>query len=79
MTYLVALLRPRRPTWPTLLVLAGVLLVGSSLGLCSASLAPPVLPTVGALAGGTAFVLGVSASMSAFFERETYADSDFYR
>ena len=78
MTYLRALLRPRRPSWPTVLVLAGVLVVVASLGLGSASVAP-VAATVGALAGGTAFVLGVSASISAFFERESYADSDFYR
>jgi hypothetical protein len=76
MTYLVALLRPRRPSWPTTLVLAGALLVVVSL--CAASLAP-LATTAGALAGGAAFVLGVSASISAFFQRDAYADSDFYR
>lgn len=77
MTYLVVLLRPRRPSWPTTAVLVGVLLVAVSL--CAAALAPLVVTTVGALAGATAFVLGVSASISAFFERDAYADSDFYR
>jgi uncharacterized membrane protein HdeD (DUF308 family) len=79
MTYLVALLRPRRPSWPTLLVLGGVLVVGASLALGSTALAPPAVSTLGALVGATAFVLGVSASISAFFERDAYADSDFYR
>ena len=79
MAYLLALLRPRSPAWPTLLVLAGVLVVGSCLALGSATIVPPLVTTVGALVGGTAFALGVSASVSAFFERETYADSDFYR
>ena len=79
MTYLVALLRPRRPTWPTVLVLAGVGVVCLSLGLSSIALAPLAVSTVGALAGGTAFVLGVSATISSFFEHDAYADSDFYR
>lgn len=79
MTYLVALLRPRRPSWPTVLVAVGLAVVCLSLLLGAGQLAPPALSTVLALAGGTAFVLGVSASISAFFERDAYADSDFYR
>ena len=79
MTYLVALLRPRRPSWPTLLVAASVVALALSLALSSFGLAPLLLSTAGAVVGGTGFVLGVSASISAFFERESYADSDFYR
>lgn len=79
MTSLVALIQPRRPTWPTLLVLAGAAVVGLSLGLSAGRLAPLAVTTVGALVGGTAFVLGVSASISDFFQRDSYADSDFYR
>ena len=40
---------------------------------------PLLVTTIGALVGGVGFVLGVSAAISAFFERDTYADSDFYR
>ncbi len=79
MTYLVALLRPRRPSWPTVLVVVGVGVVCLALGLGSVRLGPPAISTVLALGGATAFVLGVSASISAFFERDAYADSDFYR
>ncbi|MGI3779372.1 MAG: hypothetical protein ACRYG2_01215 [Janthinobacterium lividum] len=79
MAYLVALLRPRRPSWPTVLVLVGALVVALALGLDALHLGPPAFSTVLALGGGTAFVLGVSASISAFFQRDTYADSDFYR
>ncbi|GAB2569147.1 hypothetical protein [Microlunatus antarcticus] len=79
MAYLVALLRPRRPSWPTVLVAIGVGVVALALGLDAVRLGPPAVSTVLALAGGTAFALGVSASVSAFFERDTYADSDFYR
>lgn len=79
MTYLVALVRPRRPGWPTLLVVGSVALVALCLLVGSTQLAPLIVTTVGALLGGTGFVLGVSASISAFFERDTYADSDFYR
>jgi len=38
-----------------------------------------LITTLSAVAGGTAFVLGVSASISAFLDRDAYADSDFYR
>ncbi|GAA3577614.1 hypothetical protein GCM10022197_38650 [Microlunatus spumicola] len=79
MAYLVALLRPRRPGWPTVLVLAGTALVCLSLALAAVPVVPLAVTTVGALLGGTSFVLGVSASVSAFFERDAYADSDFYR
>jgi hypothetical protein len=79
MTLLVALLRPRRPSWPTVLVVVGAVVVALALGLGAIPLGPPVVSTVLALGGGTAFALGVSASVSAFFERDTYADSDFYR
>ncbi len=79
MTYLVALLRPRRPTWPTAFVLTGVVVVSLALTLGAARLAPLLVTTVLALGGATGFVLGVSASISAFFERDSYADSDFYR
>jgi hypothetical protein len=79
MAYLAALLRPRRPGWPTLLVVAGTVLVCLSLALAVIPGVPLAVTTVGALLGGTAFVLGVSATTAAFFERDTYADSDFYR
>jgi len=79
MTYLVALLRPRRPGWPTLLVVGSVLALGLSLALSATGLVAPLVTTVTALLGGTGFVLGVSASISAFFQRDAYADSDFYR
>lgn len=79
MTTLVALLHPRRPSWPTQLVVAGLLVVGASFALFSTQLVPLLITTLGAVAGGTGFVLGVSASISAFLERDAYADSDFYR
>ena len=79
MAYLVALLRPRQPSWPTVLVLVGVVVVALALGLATVPPGSPLVSTVLALGGGTSFVLGVSASVSAFFERDTYADSDFYR
>ena len=62
-----------------MLVLVGVAVVTLALALGSIPPGAPVLSTVLALAGGTSFVLGVSASISAFFQRDTYADSDFYR
>lgn len=79
MTYLVALLRPRRSSWPTVLVVVGVAVVCLALGLGSLQLGPPAVSTMLALAGASGFVLGVSASISAFFQRDAYADSDFYR
>ena len=73
------LIRGRGLSWSTRLVVGSVALVAVSLALSSTALAPLLVTTLGALAGGTGFVLGVSASISAFLERETYADSDFYR
>ena len=72
-----ALLPHGRPSWPTLLVLAGAAVVALSFVL--SAVAPLLLTTLSAVAGGTAFVLGVSASISAFLDRDAYADSDFYR
>ena len=79
MTSRVGLLRGRHSSWSTRLVVGSVALVAVSLGLFWAAFAPLLLTTLGALVGGTGFVLGVSASISAFFERDGYADSDFYR
>ena len=79
MSTLVALVRPRRPSWPTSFVMVGAALVLLSFVVSAAGLAPLVITTLGAVAGGTGFALGVSASISAFLEREAYADSDFYR
>lgn len=79
MTSFGALLRPTHTTWSTRLVVGSVALVAVSVVLFTYALAPMLLTTLGALAGGTGFVLGVSASISAFLQRETYADSDFYR
>ena len=73
------LLRGRGLSWSTRVVVGSVALVAVSLALFSTALAPMLLTTLGALVGATGFVLGVSASISAFLERETYADSDFYR
>ena len=79
MTFLGPLLRRRHSSWSTQLVVASIALVAVSLVLYGVALAPMLVTTVGALVGGTGFVLGVSAAISAFFERESYADSDFYR
>ena len=70
-------LRGWRPRWPTALVLVSVVVVLLSLVL--SAVMPLIVTTVTALLGGTGFVLGVSASISAFFERDSYADSDFWR
>ncbi len=68
-----------RPRWHTTLVLVSVGVVLASLALFCAALAPPLVTTLAALAGGLGFVLGVSASISAFLERDGYGDSDFWR
>jgi hypothetical protein len=68
-----------RPRWHTALVLVSVLVVLASVALSGAGLAPMVVTTVAAVCGGTGFVLGVSASISAFLERDAHADSDFWR
>lgn len=73
------LLRGRGSSWSTRLVVGSVALVAVSFVLFSTALAPLLVTSVGALAGGTGFVLGVSASISAFLQRDAYADSDFYR
>jgi multidrug transporter EmrE-like cation transporter len=73
------LIRGRGLSWSTRLVVGSVALVAVSFALFSTMLAPLALTTVGAVGGGTGFVLGVSASISAFLERDAYADSDFYR
>jgi|tagenome__1003787_1003787.scaffolds.fasta_scaffold20897397_2 hypothetical protein len=73
------LLRGRGSSWSTRLVVFSVALVAVSLALFSAAIAPLLLTTIGALVGGTGFVLGVSASISAFLDRDAYGDSDFYR
>jgi multidrug transporter EmrE-like cation transporter len=79
MTTLARLLRGGGLSWSTRLVVGSVALVAVSFALFSTTFAPLPLTTVGALVGGTGFVLGVSAGISAFFERDAYADSDFYR
>jgi uncharacterized membrane protein YhaH (DUF805 family) len=79
MTSLAGRIRRRRRYWPTTLVVAGIALLGVSFALFSAALGPMVLTTFGAVIGATAFVLGVSASISAFLDRDGYGDSDFYR
>lgn len=73
------LLRGRGSSWSTRLVVGSVTLVAISMALFATALAPLLLTTLGALAGGTGFVLGVSASISAFLQQDAYADSDFYR
>ena len=65
--------------WSTALVVGGVALLVVSFALSGAALAPLLVTTLGAVVGGTAFVLGVSASISAFLQRDSYADSDFWR
>ena len=68
-----------RPAWHTTLVAVSVVVVAGTLLASITALLPMLLTTVVALAGATGFVLGVSASISAFLERDTYADSDFWR
>ena len=79
MTFLLTRLRSGRSSWSTRLVIGSASLLALSLALSTATFLPLILTTVGALVGGVGFVLGVSAGISAFFERDTYADSDFYR
>ena len=79
MRSLLARLRGGRASWPTRLVVGGIALVGVSFALFAVAIAPLMITTLGALTGGTGFVLGVSASISAFLERDGYGDSDFYR
>ena len=79
MTSLATLVRGRGLSWHTRLVVGSVALVAVSFVLFSTMDPPLVLTTIGALLGGTGFVLGVSASISAFLQRDSYADSDFYR
>ena len=68
-----------RPQWHTTLVAVSVLVVAGTLLASTTALLPMIVTTVVALVGSTGFVLGVSAAISAFFERDTYADSDFWR
>ncbi len=79
MRSLARLLRRDHSSWSTQLVVGSVALVAVSLVLSVTAFAPMLVTTLGAVVGGTGFVLGVSAAISAFFERESYADSDFYR
>lgn len=79
MTTLGARLRPTHTSWSTRLVVGSVALVAVSMVLSTLAIAPLLLTTLGAVAGGTGFVLGVSASISAFLQRDGYGDSDFYR
>lgn len=76
MSAIVLSLRRRRLRWHTSLVLVSIAVVAAALLLADVL---PVLTTIAAVAGGTGFVLGVSASISAFLERDSYADSDFWR
>ena len=79
MTTVVVHLRAWRPRWHTTLVLWSTLVVVVAVLASIAGVAPMVVTTVAALAGACGFVLGVSAAISAFFERDAYADSDFWR
>ena len=73
------LLRRRHTSWSTQLVVGGIGLVAVSVLLDVTALAPMLMTTVGALVGGAGFSLGVSAATSAYFQRESYGDSDFDR
>jgi hypothetical protein len=72
-------LRGVRLRWHTRLTLVSALVVTLAVLVSAAGLAPMIVTTVVALVAATAFVLGVSASISAFLDRESYADSDFWR
>ena len=72
-------LRGARLHWHTRLVLVSALVVTLALLVSTAGLVPMIVTTVVALVGASGFVLGVSATTSAYFERDTYADSDFWR
>lgn len=65
--------------WHTRLVLASTVVVTLALLVSAAGLVPMIVTTLVGLLGAAGFVLGVSATTSAFFERDTYADSDFWR
>jgi O-antigen ligase len=79
MRFLARLLRRRHTSWSTQLVVGSIVLVAVSMVLCTTTLAPMLVTTLGALAGGAGFALGVSVETSAFFQRESYGDSDFDR
>lgn len=72
-------LRGSRLHWQTRLVLVSAVVVTLALLVSVTGLVPMILTTLVGLLGATGFVLGVSATTSAFFERDTYADSDFWR
>ena len=72
-------LRGVRLRWHTRLTLVSAFVVALAVLVSAAGLAPMVVTTVVALVAATCFVLGVSASISAFLDRESYADSDFWR
>lgn len=73
------LLRRRHTSWSTQLVVGSVVLVAVSMVLYVTTSVPMLVTTLGALVGGAGFALGVSATTSAFFQRESYGDSDFDR
>ena len=79
MTSLLTRLRTGHSSWSTRVVVGSASLLALCLALASVPGLPLLVTTIGALVGGVGFVLGVSAAISAFFERDTYADSDFYR
>ena len=79
MSSVVVRLQGWHPPWHTKLVAVSVVVVLVALALDAATPALMVVTTIAALVGGTGFVLGVSAAISAFFERDSYADSDFWR
>ena len=72
-------LRGIRLRWHTRVVLVSAAVMTLTMLVSAAGLAPMLLTTAVALVSATAFVLGVSASISAFLERDSYADSDFWR
>lgn len=71
--------RAWRPRWPTTLVLVSAVVVFCTMLVSTTALLPMGVTTALAVAGGTGFVLGVSASISAFLDRDANADSDFWR
>ena len=71
--------RSWRPRWHTTLVLVSAVVVFCTLLVSTTALLPMGFTTALAVLAGTGFVLGVSASISAFLERDANADSDFWR
>ena len=71
--------RAWRPRWHTTLVLVSAVVVFCTLLVSTTALLPMWFTTALAVVAATGFVLGVSASISTFLERDANADSDFWR